>query len=248
MNNGNEKFTALLFEIVKNIKETDHIYKTQLYSKNITHPIPFFGNIEKAKIVTVGINPASSEFKVNRTWPQSVDLEYLIERLKHYFNYPGIPPHSWFDVWEKALNHISISYYSGDAAHIDLSARSTINIGEISEMELFENMIASDLREFFQLIYCCRNLRLLLIAGTVTKRYYINEFISKHCNQYGFKLVGDFKRKENPGRGKIYFHHLTGHDFDLPVFFCSVSPSARNSSLLVDRIRENKPKIIDLMK
>lgn len=33
-------------------------------------PIPFFGDLQKAHILTVGVNPASGEFEERRKWDQ----------------------------------------------------------------------------------------------------------------------------------------------------------------------------------
>lgn len=237
----------LLPKLLKDISNTDHSFKAQLYSDKHVYPIPFFGDIEGAKVITVGINPALSEFRPSRNWPQEIDTEYLCHRLRNYFNFPGAPPHNWFDVWDKALNILGISYHSGEAAHIDLSARPTINIEDISEIGIFEDMVVGDMHAFLQLIGCCNNLKLIMIAGAVSKRYYINEFIDKYCCQYEFRLDGKFSRIENPGRGKTAFHRLIGINHEFPVFFCSISPSARNSSLLVERVGANRLELIKLI-
>jgi len=246
MENKSNDIEILFHELLNSLTNTEHLYRDFLQIDYKTYPIPFFGNIESAKVITVGINPASSEFRATRNWPQNINVEYLIHRLHNYFNFPGIPPHSWFSRWEMALNLLDLSFYSGVAAHIDLSPRPTINLGKIDNVNLFEQMVEHDLIWFLKLLNYCRSLKLLLIAGAVTKRYYINEFIKKHCHQYGFRLEGEFKRIDNPGSGKTTFHRLIGHGIDLPVFFCSVSPSANNSNLLVEKIRDNQTKLHEL--
>ena len=52
-----------------------------------TFPVPFFGKIDSARVLTVGVNPSDGEFK-NRNWPESLDPEDLKERIYAYFNNP----------------------------------------------------------------------------------------------------------------------------------------------------------------
>ena len=62
-------------KLVGYVKRTDSQYE-QLYEPNLSvHPIPFFGNIKSARILTVGVNPSNGEFK-NRGWPEKL-LTYL---------------------------------------------------------------------------------------------------------------------------------------------------------------------------
>jgi len=72
----------------------------------------------------------------------------------------------------------------------------------------------------------------------------MNEILHEVSERYGFDLSPRFRRHEVPGRGKVFCHRLEGAGMDMPLFFCSVSPSARNASLLVQRIRENRECLI----
>jgi hypothetical protein len=55
------------------------------YRTNVTaHPITFFGDVTRAKVLTVGINPSWTEF-VNGRWPSTVTTEELTHRLVTYF-------------------------------------------------------------------------------------------------------------------------------------------------------------------
>ncbi len=60
------------------------------------HPIPFFGVIENARVVTVGLNPSTTEFTEAGRWPQILTPCELAQRLVRYFRDPEIPPHYWF--------------------------------------------------------------------------------------------------------------------------------------------------------
>lgn len=86
------------------------------------HPIPFFGNIESAKVITVGLNPAITEFAKHRSWKLSLDEDDLTFRLVNYFRLAGIhypPPHGWFcDISE--FLHIIGCPQKIAAAHVDL--------------------------------------------------------------------------------------------------------------------------------
>jgi hypothetical protein len=42
----------------------------------VTHPIPFFGDVEAATIITIGVNPSAGEF-VERQWPTAVGTAAL---------------------------------------------------------------------------------------------------------------------------------------------------------------------------
>jgi hypothetical protein len=86
------------------------------------HPIPFLGNIESAKVITIGLNPAITEFAKHRKWEPSLDEEELTFRLVNYFRLGGIkypPPHSWFSEISESL-HIIDCPQKIAAAHVDL--------------------------------------------------------------------------------------------------------------------------------
>lgn len=203
-----------------------------------THPMPFFGDIETAIALTVGVNPSAGEF-VNRDWPNTMSSSALAERLIHYYTNAPARPHEWFGAWEKALSQLSLSY-STCVAHADLSPRPTAAMGVHPDWNGFLHMIESDVKWFFELLPMCRKARALLIAGSVTKRWYINEFIARIAPQYQYQLTGT---ADAAGAGRVGFHRLKGPAFDLPVFFCSVSPSSSTRQLLIDRIGTNRDRI-----
>jgi len=235
-----EHFEAL----IDYVRKTDHLYAENYPKNTVTHPIPYFGNPESARVITVGVNPAASEFSDDRNWPRTMSAQELKDRLDSYFVSDYAPPHKWFRVWEEALNLVGVSYKNGTAAHLDLSPRSTINMGDVPNEELFVRMLAEDLEWFSKTLAMAKSARCVFPTGSVTKRWYINEFISKHGARHGIRLTPAFNRAANPGKGKTCTHQLVAPDIDLPVFFCSVSPSARNSRLLIDRIAENKDEIV----
>jgi hypothetical protein len=223
------------------IANTNDIYRGILPHDLYTHPIPFFGDVLSAEIITMGVNPAASQFHHRHGWPREFAAEYFDQRLRDYFTSGDHTSHPWFDKWEEAIHVLGYSY-EGGAAHVDLSARVTINMGDIREEDtgLFLDMIKEDAQFLFRLLPLCRKAKLVLAAGSVTKKKYINEILHEVSAKYGFNLSHRFRRHEVPGRGKVFCHRLEGQGMDLPLFFCGVSPSARNASLLVQRIRENR--------
>jgi len=86
------------------------------------HPIPFFGNIESAKVITIGLNPAITEFAKHRDWKFSLNEDDLSFRLVNYFRLAGIsypPPRCWFyDITE--FLHIIGCPQKIASAHVDL--------------------------------------------------------------------------------------------------------------------------------
>lgn len=204
----------------------------------ITHPVPFFGDIESAEALTVGVNPSAGEF-VGRAWPATMTPGALTERLKGYFSRAPVPPHPWFATWSDALASIGLSYVLG-AAHLDVSPRATAAMGSQSDWQGFARLMEADAKWFFELLPLCTAARALLMAGCVTKRWYINDFIARIAPRYGYRLTG---RAESAGEARIGFQRLTGPGCDLPVFFCSVSPSGNKRHLLIERIGSHQATI-----
>lgn len=199
------------------------------------HPVPFFGDVENANVLTVGVNPSATEF-LNRGWPAEMTALELGNRLRCYFTSPTIKAHSWFETWKIALARLDVSYSNG-AAHVDLSSRATVAMGTISNWQLFASMVERDAQWFFELISLLKKPKALLIAGCVTKRWYINQFIARIAPKYGYRLVG---RAEQSGTGRVGFFHLRGKNQNIPVFFCSVSPSGQKPEILIERIEQHR--------
>jgi hypothetical protein len=210
-----------------------HVQKTRDQFRNLTierlntMPAPFFGDIEEAEILTIGVNPAASEFYKNRKWLETeATPEYLEARLTNYFRLADPGPHPWFSSWEESLKMLNGRSYRSHAAHLDLSPRATIPMGELP-CERFLEMVESDLPLFFESILLCRTAKVLLMAGSVTKKFYINEFLQKHAPQFGYELQGGFQRR--PGGWMTWRHDLVSKDghFRLPAFFFSRGPAYR---------------------
>jgi hypothetical protein len=91
---------------------------------NRLYPIPFFGDIRRAEVITLALNPAHTEFAPARRWPigdgaGSLTPMGLTNRLLSYFHMARIPPHDWFNACESGLLALECSYRT-NAAHIDI--------------------------------------------------------------------------------------------------------------------------------
>lgn len=229
---------AYIHKLQDHVATSESRYVSLLRSGVVGHPIPFFGNPETAAIITIGVNPSAGEF-VNRKWPAEMPPSTLTSRLAGYFADAPVPPHPWFEGWGRALEVLGSSYQT-TAAHVDLSPRATAAMGSVPDWKHFLEMVEEDVAWFFRLLPLCREARLLLAAGCVTKRWYMNDFIKRMAPAYGFRLEGE-ATTSGPGRSGL--HRLVGPSVDLPLFFCSVSPSARKKELLVQRVAEHQTAI-----
>jgi hypothetical protein len=205
-----------------------------------TMPIPFFGDIEEAEILTAGVNPAASEFNKNRKWPKmEATPEFLEARLRNYFRSVDPAPHQWFAPWEETLKMLNGRSYKSHAAHLDLSPRATIRMAALP-CEKFLEMLEFDLPIFFETLLLCRSAKVLLVAGAVTKAFYFNEFLREHSPQFGYELRGEFQRRL--GGRMACRHDLVSKDghFHLPVFFFSRGPAFRDDlPQLVSTVRKD---------
>ncbi len=104
-------------------------------------------------------------------------------------------------------------------------------------------MTEQDLPLFFATLRLCQNAKLLIIAGSVTGKYYINEFLHRFAPKSGYTLTPPFNRSSHPGKAKTCMHLLASDGRELPVFFCSTSPSARDKTLLPQRIRTHATEL-----
>lgn len=204
-----------------------------------TIPIPFFGDVLSAKVITVGLNPSDGEIR-GRGWHQPISPDAICERLLNYFNNPQFRSHTWFDAWERALNEIGISYVDGTAAHVDLCPWATRPMSNLPDHDRFELLVSRSVPCFWRCMQAVANLRLVLMAGAVTKKYYLNEFLAKMRGSDGNELVGKVTRG---GKAFVGYHQIRLSGKLFPAFFCSVSPSSRTSAMLPLRIGENRDRL-----
>jgi hypothetical protein len=206
--------------------------------------VPFFGKLLDAEVLTVGLNPSYSEFEGNR-WSGINKAEEALNRLLEYFDC-NISPHRWFGTWETALHAIEASYYDGTrrylAAHVDVWPRATRGVSGLPSSKL-EETIRRELPFFVSTLKQAKNVRLILMAGSVTTKFYLNHFLKVHL-QGGSELRGSFDPFAQRGPGKTVFHRLRIGRRELPVFFCSTSPSGNNREVLVKMVRRYRIPIM----
>jgi len=227
-------------DLRKHVARTDRKYATNYEPGRVVHPIPFFGNIKTAEILTVGANPSNGEFK-NQRWPEEINNIDLMDRLLNYFNY-SISPHPWFDKWEEALRHLDRSYLDGTAAHIDLTPRAVISMEELEDKPKYNEMVTNDIEWFFKLLVLCDKVKLILIAGSIPKGP-INKFLQDHSDENGFEWKIDCKPKKV--RPYTSSHKLKFKDKTYRIFYCSSGPSYRNKPrIFIEKIGENKDRLL----
>lgn len=81
----------------------------------------------------------------------------------------------------------------------------------------------------------------------------MNDFVKRVASIHGFQLTGTLNEKN--GNAKTGYYYLRGPSVDLPVFFCSVSPSDKRLDdnkierrlMLVQRIKEHKNRLLELI-
>jgi hypothetical protein len=202
--------------------------------------LPWFGDLEKAQILTVGVNPSPTEFEKGR-WQQITTPAQAFAKVNGYFRNPECA-HPWFATWEKGLKHVNASYTDNAkflAAHVDLSPRATRVMSKLP-VDSFLGMIRHDLPHFAEVLNAAPSVRAIFMAGTVTKRFYMNGLLSKQLWSSTFTLTREAVAK---GRGAVSFPFLKIGNREIRVFFCSSSPSARNKSLLIERVRQHAPTL-----
>ncbi len=182
-------------------------------------PIPYFGRIETAKVVTIGLNPSDGELKIGR-WPTSLTASQIHERLTVYFENPEITPHSWFSTWEQALSSIGASYYDGSAAHLDLCPWPARTPKSYEDPQPFIDLIDQYLPEFSKCLELAKDVKIFILAGTVTKKFYMPKYLKRNLHRVSFGFDGD---PQGSGEGHFTMHRIKTFRGNIPAAFCSVS-------------------------
>lgn len=147
-------------------------------------PVISFGDFERARVFTLGINPSNLEFEDKKKQLLKNNLRRLqtqsslraeqgvpyterqLERiLEGCFNYFNKRPLNWFNKLENILLTLGYTYYeAGSAAHVDLVQWATQdkwrNLSKIQQQELID-----DGRKFIEYQLRSANLELLLLNG-----------------------------------------------------------------------------------
>ena len=222
--------------------DTSHQYSELMPVRIRCHPLPFFGSLERACVITLGLNPSTHEFASERKW-SSVTADKLPDELVNYWTNEERSPHPWFHAWSTILSDLGIAY-SSNAAHIDLSPRAT-NSRKGKLRSLFISMLQTDAPVWIEALRRAPNCKLILAAGSATndpRRGYINQFISQMLSGSGVRLEGEWRPTHGEGQTASHTICLPGGR-NIPFFFCSTGPTIRDGSVLVGACRENMKQL-----
>jgi hypothetical protein len=145
---------------------------SEILRKNVVfHPIPFFGNVSAARIITVGHNPSSGEFESWRCWPEKLDAQELASRLVGYFRHAHPCPHPWFAELQEAMSIVNCPYTLA-AAHVDASPWPTLAPTTLLTRKnkrhllgLYNSMLNAEAQRLPSFLKKCKNLKLVIIIG-----------------------------------------------------------------------------------
>jgi hypothetical protein len=201
-----------------------------LFSESLNlHPIPFFGNLVNAHVLTLALNPSETEFRTHRVWPRTLDAPSLTGRLVNYFDLAEAEPHHWFDTCAEALSLIGCSYHC-NAAHLDLFSYPTKFLKKMAEAEraAFANIVRDSVRSMMCFLRMCKSLKLIIVVDYTIP----SQKNAKSCLTFDFICTSQ--------------HPLASHIKELgakpPVF--------RGGSIggLIQRIRVNRASLRDHLK
>ena len=211
------------FSVLANDAGLRHLYDDDI----VTRPVFCFGRPATASHLTIGANPSADDFRAGR-WNAVGDLA---DQSFSYFD--RALPHDYFMNWEAALSPLGLSYHDG-LAHADVSPRATKSLRAINKLgdpaiDEFLAMARSDAAYLFgMLAIMWPQLRGLFVAGTITKKQYLDAFLRSAGERHGFVLR---RRSVFPGRAanpaacsKVYDVRFGGRS--VPLFFCPVGASA----------------------
>lgn len=180
-------------------------------------PITHFGRLDRAKVVTIGINPSVREFFDGRTpanilpsadkrvldrdsigiadheVPSVDDALKVLESYNRYFETKNF--YSWFSAMQKwALDPLNVSYFDGSVAHLDLVQWATKPVwGGITSKEIREQLVLSDSRFLAEQIRLSRPELVLFNGATVVKTmrtfgHFVEEETGEIPGARGFKF------------------------------------------------------------
>jgi hypothetical protein len=202
-----------------------HLYDDDV----ITRPLFCFGHAPIASYFTIGANPSADDFRAGR-WGTGD----LASQCFSYFD--RVAPHDFFLNWEAALEPLrhGVSYGGGGLSHLDVSPRATKSLRAINELgdaviNEFLAMARADASYLFGILAIVwPQVRGLFVAGTITKKKYLDSFLAAVGRSHGFVFR---RRRVFSGRAasplacsKVYDVTFGGRS--VPLFFCPVGASA----------------------
>jgi hypothetical protein len=176
-------------------------------------PVVAFGDVQKARVATLGWNPSKIEF-LDNAGQQLVDDERRLETLaslqetnlnhassdtvykvlRGCTTYFGRRPYlRWFGKLERILRHVNASYFDGSACHLDLVQWATNPVwGDLEPAEK-ETLLKADI-PFLRRQIAQEQIQLLLLNGAGVMRAY--------CEYFGESLTS--VPFPTPGRLELY--------------------------------------------
>lgn len=228
--------------LLLHLARTNPEFASLMRSDRLTQPIPFFGDITSAEIVTIGVNPSADEFAPGRGWPsdplQSCDLA---SRLLGYFQSRN--PHPWFTGWIRAI--VAGTLPTSRHAHLDLSPRATYSFGSFTSgpsanlvlQQRFMEMVRIDLPQFLAFLDLCVSAKLVLLAGGVTK-IYMDDFFAR---ELGSDRVRFPLGRRKSGEAPVTRLEMRIGTRWIPGLFVGKGPSREeNWPFLAQRLAENR--------
>jgi len=158
-------------------------------------PVVSFGNPGPAKMITIGINPSSSEFQVSGKSknllpvekkrlvdletlgienPKSLNREQAIQVIEGCYDYFNKMNHNPYMTWFKHLNdnindHFGLDYLDGSAAHLDLVQWATDPVwGGIDSDVIKDELLKSD-AEFLRYQVASKKYDIVFMNGREVK-------------------------------------------------------------------------------
>jgi len=231
-----------LKEVLDFVEKTPELTGKNCVENKTTYPNPFFGNIESAQILTVGVNPSDGESAPSResNWPADMTRDQPHERLKNYF-VSRCPHHCWFDGWIESFRKLKpgFSYTDGSVAHKDLSPRVTIPMSRVRDKLIFQKMIGADIEFLFKILFESENIRLVMTGGKVLGDKYVAQWI-RNCAPSPLIL-----RPAGKGIGATSLYQFSGLNREVWLFSCGVSPRFREQ--LLKNVSENRGALIEFL-
>ncbi len=200
-------------------------------------PIPFFGDVINARVLTVGVNPSDHEFNVNRRWHEVRSVSQWRSRLDRYFQNTEVPPWIWFETWAICLKLIDLGYAPSEAAHIDISPRPTSPmLSPGTDKAEFRSMVDHDVKWFFDLLNRLPQVQLLLVAGPIPRangtKQQLAAFIREHARAHGAEWMDG-----EPLPRLVFAARPQG----IPVFVCRFEPELDGLHSMIHQVYKSFP-------
>jgi hypothetical protein len=187
-------------------------------------PIPFFGRLESATVITVAMNPSGAEFSPERRWRADMSAAEIAERLHGYFLNTQPPPYGWFREKCEAptLRGRGLTFGNGGLAHVDALAIPTKPPTPIKEplLALAKRMDWT----MFEALKLATNARVFVVTGSLTGSYDLHRWIAERGASYGVALD---RKPERPSGGDFAAPYVVSFSDGrkVPMLFTSRGPS-----------------------